>query len=222
MAYGNKEDINLDNFDKIIPDNVFKEVTSITLEEFRFLRDGGDYINPETGKQEHFNGKLFDQVVFDDSVKDFLNLKKKLSNYFEETEDIFDYIPPQKTNQIFAPKWVVKKMVDMLEEENPNCFDNPNKTFIDLYMKSGLYITEIVKRLYNSKTLKKLYPNKEDRLKHIFKNQVYGLAPTEIIYKIATNFILGFNEDITSYEHNFKQIDALEYAKNGTLEKKAR
>ena len=222
MAYGNKEDINLDNFDKIIPDNVFKEVTSITLEEFRFLRDGGDYINPETGKQEHFNGKLFDQVVFDDSVKEFLNLKKKLSNYFEETEDIFDYIPPQKTNQIFTPKWVVKKMVDMLEEENPNCFDNPNKTFIDLYMKSGLYITEIVKRLYNSDVLKKLYPNKEDRLKHIFKNQVYGLAPTEIIYKIATNFILGFNEDITSYEHNFKQIDALEYAKNGTLEKKAR
>ena len=220
MAYGNKEDINLDNFDKIIPDNVFKEVTSITLEEFRFLRDGGDYINPETGKQEYFNGKLFDQVVFDDSVKEFLNLKKKLSNYFEETEDIFDYIPPQKTNQIFTPKWVVKKMVDMLEEENPNCFDNPNKTFIDLYMKSGLYITEIVKRLYNSDTLKKLYPKKEDRLKHIFKKQVYGLAPTEIIYKIATNFILGFNEDITSYEHNFKQIDALEYTKNGTLEKR--
>ena len=108
----------------------------------------------------------------------------------------------------------------MLEEENPNCFDSPNKTFIDLYMKSGLYITEIVKRLYNSDTLKKIYPKKEDRLKHIFKNQVYGLAPTEIIYKIATNFILGFNDDITSYEHNFKQIDALEYAKNGTLEKK--
>ena len=39
-------------------------------------------------------------------------------------------------------------MVDMLEEENPGCFDMPDKTFIDLYMKSGLYITEIVKRLY--------------------------------------------------------------------------
>lgn len=86
-------------------------------------------------------------------------------------------------------------------------------------MKSGLYITEIVKRLYNSDNLKKLYPDKEDRLKHILKKHVYGLVPTEIIYKIATNFILGFNEDITSYQHNFKQIDALEYAKNGTLEK---
>lgn len=58
----------------------------------------------------------------------------------------FDYIPPQKTNQIFTPKWVVKKMVDALEQENPGCFDQSDKTFIDLYMKSGLYITEIVKQ----------------------------------------------------------------------------
>ena len=35
------------------------------------------------------------------------------------------------------------KVVDaMLEAENPGCFDRPDKTFIDLYMKSGLYITE--------------------------------------------------------------------------------
>ena len=43
-------------------------------------------------------------MVFDDSVKEFLNLKVKLADYFDEsrTEDIFDYIPPQKTNQIFT------------------------------------------------------------------------------------------------------------------------
>lgn len=59
--------------------------------------------------------------MFDDSVKEFLNLKVKLADYFDEsrTEDIFDYIPPQKTNQIFTPKWVVKKMVDLLEQETP-------------------------------------------------------------------------------------------------------
>ena len=45
-------------------------------------------------------------------------------------------------------------MVDQLEENNPGCFDDPDKTFADLYMKSGLYITEIVKRLYRSKGLK--------------------------------------------------------------------
>ena len=109
-------------------------------------------------------------------------------------------------------------MVDKLEDENSGCFDMPNKTFIDLYMKSELYITEIVKRLYQSNVMKERFPKKEERLQHIFEKQVYGLAPTEIIYRIATNYILGFDEKVVITKHNFRQIDALEYAKNGTLE----
>jgi len=219
MAYGT-EKTTLENFDMIIPNEVFMEVTSISLAQFRFLRDGGAYINEQTGKEETFGGRLFDSVVFNDSVKQFLTLKKKLADYFDESsiEDIFDYIPPQKTNQIFTPKWVVKKMVDLLEIENLGCFEMPDKTFIDLYMKSGLYITEIVKRLYQSKTLKKQFPEKKERLRHIFEKQVYGLAPTEIIYKIATNYILGFDENVVIKKHNFRQVDALKYAKNGTLQ----
>ncbi len=212
MAYGD-ENVTLENFDKIVPDNVFQEVTGITLDEFRLLRDGGVC----NGKE--FDGQIFDSIVFNDSVKEFLALKKKLANYFDEnsTEDIFDYIPPQKTNQIFTPKKVVKKMVDMLEEENPNCFDDPNKTFIDLYMKSGLYIAEIVKRLYKSKKMKDIFPDEMERLKHIFEKQVFGLAPTEIIYKIATNYILGFDENLDIKKYNFRHLNTLPYAKNGTL-----
>ena len=221
MAYGN-DNVTLATFDTIVPDNVFKEVTSISLDQFRFLRDGGSYKDSETGEEKEFAGQLFDPVVFDDSVKEFLALKKKLADYFDEksVEDIFDYIPPQKTNQIFTPKMMVKKMVDMLEKENPGCFDLPDKTFIDLYMKSGLYIAEIVKRLYQSEEMKKLYPDKDERLKHIFEKQVYGLAPTEIIYKIATSYILGFDEDVKITRHNFRQVDALPYAKDGTLQQK--
>ena len=220
MAYGDDK-VTLITFDQIIPDMVFREVTSISLEQFRFLRDGGDYVDNETGEVKHFDGHLFEPVVFDDSVKEFMRLRYALADYFDEhnTEDIFDYVPPQKTNQIFTPKQVVKKMVDMLERENPGCFDMPDKTFIDLYMKSGLYITEIVKRLYQSEELKRLYPDRTERLRHIFEKQVYGLAPTEIIYKIATNFILGFDKDVEIKKHNFRQVDALPYAKEGTLDK---
>lgn len=221
MAYGD-DNVTLATFDNNIPNKVFMEVTSITLDDFRLLRDGGIYKDKKTGEEKQFKGHLFDPVVFDDSVKEFLALKQKLANYFDEKaiEDIFNYIPPQKTNQIFTPKDVVKHMVDMLEEENPGCFDDKDKTFIDLYMKSGLYITEIVKRLYRSEKMKKQFPDDKERLKHIFAHQVYGLAPTEIIYKIATNYILGFadgNEDIV---HNFRQFDALPYAQNGNLKEK--
>ena len=220
MAYGD-DDTTLENFDEIIPDEVFKDVTSISLDEFRFLRDGGDYTDEETGERKHFDGHLFDPVVFNDSVKEFLRLKRKLSNYFDEnsTEDIFDYIPPQKTNQIYTPKKVVIEMVDNLEKECPECFEDSNKTFIDLYMKSGLYITEIVKRLFRSKALKREFPNENDRLKHIFANQVYGLAPTEIIYRIAKAYILGFDEDIEIKKHHLRQFDTLPSVQRGTLER---
>lgn len=219
MAYGD-ENTTLENFDQIIPDNVFKEVTSISLDEFKKLRDGFNYVD-ENGNNQTYNG-FFDSIVFNDSIKEFLKKKQELSNYFDDNsqEDIFDYIPPQKTNQIFTPKNVVKEMVDNLEIENPYCFDNPNYTFIDLYMKSGLYIAEIVKRLYRSENMKKLYPNEADRLNHIFAKQVYGLTPTEIIYRIASSFILGFSDNIKIEKNNLRQFDSLPYAQNGTLEEK--
>jgi len=220
MAYGD-ENTTLATFDSIIPDEVFQEVTSISLDQFRLLRDGGIYLDAETGEQKQYAGNLFDPVVFDDSVKEFLSLRTKLADYFDESQeqDIFDYIPPQKTNQIFTPKYIVKQMVDMLEQENPHCFDDPDKTFIDLYMKSGLYIAEIVKRLYNSDGMKQTFPDKTERLQHIFANQVYGLAPTEIIYQIAFHFILDFDIDGNIEKFNLKQVDALPFSKNGTLEK---
>ena len=221
MAYGDEE-TTLSTFDMIIPDEVFYEVTSITLDQFRFLRDGGSYTDAETGEEKCYTGKLFDPVVFDDSIKEFLALRTRLGNYFDDphAEDIFDYIPPQKTNQIFTPKRIVKQMVDLLEQENPGCFDDPTKTFADLYMKSGLYIAEIVKRLFNSDGMKQAFPDERQRLQHIFEYQVYGLAPTEIIYQIALHFILGFDSGEMIENHHLRQYDALPLAKDGTLESK--
>ena len=218
MAYGD-DSVTLATFDQKVPGETFVEVTSITMDQFRMLRDGGTYIDRETGEEKTFEGHLFDEVVFDDSVKEFLRLKKKLADYFDEKaiEDIFDYIPPQKTNQIFTPKDVVKRMADMLEEENPGCYDDPNKTFIDLYMKSGLYIAEIVKRLFNSERMKQEFPDEEERLNHIFAHQVYGLAPTEIIYRIARAYVLGFSDDIEIKKDNLRMADATPYAKEGRL-----
>ena len=221
MAYGD-EDTTLAHFDQIIPADVFFEVTSVTVEQFCLLRDGGDVTDPESGETIHFEGQLFDPVVFDDSVHEFVNLRGKLANYFEDSqdEDIFDYVPPQKTNQIFTPRNVVVKMVDLFEQENPGCFDDPDHTFADLYMKSGLYITEVIKRLFNSEKMCELFPNNRTRLNHILEEQVFGIAPTEIIYKIATNYILGANGEVGGdCDTNFVKADSAELAKQGKLAK---
>lgn len=197
MAYG-EPTTTLANFDDNITDSVFKEVTGITLDQFRALRDTYNF---------------FDGVVFDESVQEFLHKKAELANYFDDsqTEDIFDYIPPQRTNQIYTPKKVVKMMIDKLEEENPDIFTDKDKTFADLYVKSGLYLTEIVKRLYIG--LEGVIPDKDARLKHILENQVYGFAPSEIIYRIARNFVYGGFPQIDSSHLQCK--DLTEIAKSG-------
>lgn len=198
MAYG-EPGTNLDNFDKMISESVFKETTGITLNQFRMLRDVYNF---------------FDPIIFDESIKEFLNKKRNLANYFDETqdEDIFDYIPSQQTNQVFTPKKIVRMMVNNLEEEDPDVFSNPDKTFVDLYMKSGLYITEIVKKLYVG--LNDVIPDPSERLKHILENQVYGFAPTEIIYNISKNYIFGFDEKAKSIDDsNIVYLDTTIYAK---------
>lgn len=207
MAYGD-EQLTLDNFDTYVDEDVFHEVTGITLEQFRYLRDGGD----------GFNGHLFDAPTFNEAILEFLRKKAELANYFEDNkEDIFDYIPPQQTNQIFTPKKVVKRMVDELEKENPNIFADSTKTYIDLYMKSGLYIAELVKRLYNNESMRKQFPDDAERLKHILENQVYGFAPSGIIYRIATNFIFDpIGENVS--RKNFVQEDTIPYAKEGRIQ----
>ncbi|MDR3148801.1 MAG: Eco57I restriction-modification methylase domain-containing protein [Oscillospiraceae bacterium] len=197
MAYGEPA-TTLANFDANITDAVFKEVTGITLDQFRALRDTYNF---------------FDAVVFDESVQEFLHKKAELANYFDDsqTEDIFDYIPPQRTNQIYTPKKIVKMMIDKLEEENPDLFTDKDKTFADLYVKSGLYLTEIVKRLYIG--LEGVIPDKDVRLKHILEHQVYGFAPSEIIYRIARNFVFGGFADVD--DSHLVCRDLTETAKNG-------
>lgn len=102
--------------------------------------------------------------------------------------------------------------------ENPHIFEDPEKTFADLYMKSGLYITEIVRRLYNNVEMCRLIPDDHERIQYISRYQVYGFAPTRIIYLIATRFILGFDTSFQPEQSNFRQVDTVPYTKEGRME----
>ena len=57
------------------------------------------------------------------------------------------------------------------------------------------------------------------RLERIFAKQVYGLAPTEIIYRIAISSILGFAKGHGITAHHVRQTVTLELAKEGTMER---
>ena len=215
MANDSKDEITIDNFDLEIDDNDFLELTSITKEEFHKLRDGFDY--EEDGERKTFQG-VFNKYRFNASIAEFRLKKQQLADYFSAEEDIFELIPPQKTNQIFTPKKVVQMMINNLEEHDPSLFTRTDSTFIDMYMKSGMYITEIVKKLFND--TRSHYKSDEDCLKHILENQVYGLAPTPILQGITQSYIFGFDAENKISRKNFIQHDLTLEAQQGTAQEK--
>lgn len=216
MANASRDVITIDNFDEQISDEDFIDLTNITKEEFHKLRDGFDYTD-DNGERQHFDG-VFHKYKFNASIAEFVAEKHKRANYFESDEDIFELIPNQKNNQIFTPRRVVKMMIDGLEREEPELFQRTDSTFIDMYMKSGMYVTEIVKKLFAG--TRQHYVSDAECLKHILEDQVYGLAPTGVLHGITTSYIFGFDVDHDISTHNFAMHDLLPEAKNGTAANK--
>lgn len=217
MAARNVDEITIDNIENTVSDAEFEEIFTekdspapFTKEDFRKLRDPGIYHEPD-GREVHFEG-FFDRYVFNAAIREFEEKRQELADYLQPgtKEDIFSYVRPLKTNQIFTPRKVVNMMLDLLEENNPGIFENPNLTFADLYVKSGLYLTEIAKCL--NRGLENVIPNREARIKHIFEHQLYGFAPTGIIYNIAHKYIYGNFNNVD--DHNFIQQDLTETFKN--------
>ncbi|MCB0863480.1 MAG: DEAD/DEAH box helicase family protein [Solirubrobacterales bacterium] len=192
MAYGTR-DIRLANFDDYTPDDVFEEITGITEEEFRLLRDGQE-VTDEDGIPTPIPG-MFDEAVFDQSIQEFLDKKEELADYFDEeqTEDIFAYIPQQKTSLVFTPQPVVKLMVDALEAENPDIFEDPDKSFADLFSTAGLFLMELVRRL--DKGLAEAFPDQDERLRHILSSQIFEMSHNEILHRITIEAVSGGVDD---------------------------
>ena len=188
MAYGDR-DTCLANFDDYTPDDVFEEITGITEAEFRILRDGQE-ITEEDGTTVKIPG-MFDEAVFDQSIQEFLNKKEALADYFDDslTEDIFAYIPRQKTSLVFTPKPVVQRMVDILEGDNPGIFNDATKTFADLFSTAGLFLMELVRRLDSG--LADQIPDQDERLRHILTSQLFEMSHNEILHTITIEAVSG-------------------------------
>ena len=89
--------------------------------------------------------------------------------------DVLSCIANLSNDEVFTPPEVANAMLDLLPQE---LFSDPNTTFLDPACKSGVFLREIAKRLL--KGLEPLYPDLQERTDHIFKNQLYGIAITEL------------------------------------------
>ena len=89
--------------------------------------------------------------------------------------DVLTCLANLSNDEVFTPPDIANAMLDMLPQE---LFANPDTTFLDPACKSGVFLREIAKRLI--KGLERQMPDLQERIDHIFHNQLYGIAITEM------------------------------------------
>lgn len=89
--------------------------------------------------------------------------------------DVLSCLANLSNDEVFTPPDLVNQMLDMLPQE---LFSNPDTTFLDPACKTGVFLREIAKRLIVG--LEPQFPDLQERLDHIFQNQLYGIAITEL------------------------------------------
>ena len=89
--------------------------------------------------------------------------------------DVLSCLANLSNDEVFTPPEVANAMLDMLPEE---LFRDPNTRFLDPACKSGVFLREIAKRLIDG--LADQIPDLQERIDHIFHEQLYGIAITEL------------------------------------------
>lgn len=89
--------------------------------------------------------------------------------------DVLSCIANLSSDEVFTPPQLVNSILNLLPEK---LWTVKKATFLDPACKSGVFLREIAKRL--DKGLEKQIPDRQMRLDHIFKNQLFGLAITDL------------------------------------------
>ena len=89
--------------------------------------------------------------------------------------DVLSCLANLSNDEVFTPPEIVNQILDILPQK---LFSDPNTKFLDPACKSGVFLREIAKRLL--KGIKDKIPDDQQRRDHIFQNQIYGIAITEL------------------------------------------
>ena len=89
--------------------------------------------------------------------------------------DVLTCLANLSNDEVFTPPSLVNDILDLLPQE---LWSNPNAKFLDPVSKSGVFLREMAKRLM--KGLETQIPDKQERINHIFRKQLYGIAITDL------------------------------------------
>jgi len=93
----------------------------------------------------------------------------------EYNPDVLSCLANLSSDEVFTPPRLANEMLDLLPAE---LWSDKNAKFLDPCCKTGVFLRETAKRLL--KGLENEIPDLKKRIDHIFKNQIYGIAITEL------------------------------------------
>ena len=101
-------------------------------------------------------------------------------NQINYNPDVLDCLANLSNDEVFTSPELANKILDLLPQE---LFQNKSITFLDPVTKTGIFLREIAKRLM--KGLEEEIPDKNERINHIFKKQIFGIAITNLTSLVA-------------------------------------
>lgn len=100
--------------------------------------------------------------------------------------DVLTCLANLSNDEVFTPPNLVNDILDLLPAE---LWSNPEARFLDPVSKSGVFLREMAKRLM--KGLETQIPDKQQRINHIFSQQLYGIAITELTSLLSRRSVYG-------------------------------
>lgn len=128
--------------------------------------------------------------------------------------DVLSCLANLSNDEVFTPPEVANQMLDLLPEE---IWRDSTATFLDPACKSDVFLREIAKRLIDG--LEDEFPDLDERLEHIFKKQLFGIATTELCsllsrrsvycskYPTSKYSVVCFGEDEPMGNVRYKRVE---------------
>ncbi len=108
--------------------------------------------------------------------------------------DVLNCLANLSNDEVFTPPTLANQVLDLLPQE---LFSSPTTTFLDPVSKSGIFLREIVKRL--DKGLETKMPNRRERINHILRKQVFGIAITELTAHLSRRSVYCSKDASSEY-----------------------
>ena len=98
-----------------------------------------------------------------------------MNEYESHNPDVLSCLASLSNDEVFTPPNIASEMLDLLPKE---IWSDPNIKILDPCCKSGIFLREAAKRFIVG--LEDVFPDLQERVDHICKEQLYGIAITEL------------------------------------------